>query len=439
MKKLILFTAVLMMNALVLNAEVKTWMIDGFLMEFDTDDIYAKVLWHESYADLETANMPSTFPKGDYGAFYVVSEIESGVFAGCAKLQSVKLPDYLQTIGLNDTFKGCTSLTSITIDSDNTKFSTQNGVLYNKNKDTILCCPPGKTGDLTIPNTVTTMANSTFEDGSKITTLTIPSALVNIDCFGWTPFKYCTNLTAFIVDPANPNFSSEDGVLFDKGKTQLYAYPASKAGAYTIPSTVTGMLAYSFFNSTGLTSVDIPSGVTELPPFAFAGCTGLQSITCHNTDNPVSVGQLAFGGSMEGLSYPAVDKSTCIVTVPSALMAAYKTANEWQDFAHIRGIYPFHYVDKEAQELGSESYILNVPDAPEIEGFTFLRWEPVAADIANGITIQAVYQSTGPTNAPEVYTNPTNPAQKLIRNGNVYVLSNGETYSITGQKVESRK
>ena len=435
MKKLFLFAA-LIMNALVLNAKEGIVEYEGFYFSYDDSGDIAtklKLIHHESYANMTTANIPSGW--GDGVDFNFVTEIESGAFDGCTKLTSVTIPLLVNKIGLDDTFKGCTSLTSISVDSDNPYYSSQNGVLYNKNKDTILCCPPGKTGDLTIPNTVTTMANSTFEDGSKITTLTIPSALVNIDCIGWTPFKYCTNLTALIVDPANPNFSSEDGVLFNKDKTQLYAYPASKAGAYTIPSTVTGMLAYSFFNSTGLTSVDIPSGVTEFPPFAFAGCTGLQSITCHNTDNPVSVGQLAFGGSIPGLSYPAVDKSTCIVTVPSALMAAYRTANEWQDFAHIQGIYPFHYVDKEGQELGGESYILHVPDAPEIAGFTFLRWEPVAADIANGITIQAMYQSNTPSNAPEVYTNPANPAQKLIRNGNVYVLSNGETYTITGAKI----
>ena len=71
-----------------------------------------------------------------------------------------------------------------------------------------------------------------------------------------------------------------------------------------------------------------------------------------------------------------------------------------------------------------------------ITGFTFLRWETVAADIKLGITIQAVYQANVPSSAPAVYTNPANPAQKLIKNGNVYILTDDKTYTITGQKVK---
>ena len=45
-------------------------------------------------------------------------------------------------------------------------------------------------------------------------------------------------------------------------------------------------------------------------------------------------------------------------------------------------------------------------------------------------------QSNIPTNAPAVYTNPANPAQKLIKNGNVYILTDDKTYTITGQQVK---
>lgn len=437
MQKILLFTAALLMNALVLNAEKKTVEEEGFYFRIDTETKEAKLVYHESYANMTTATIPDAL--GDIMSpsnFYVVNEIESGAFEGCTKLTSVTIPVAVKKIGTYQTFKGCRKLTSINVDKDNAYYSSQNGVLFTKDKDTIVCFPPGKTGDYTIPNTIKAIYSYTFSDSCRLSTLTIPSSVDTIEADNFSnAFIYFSNLTAINVDPANPKYCSEDGVLFNKDKTLLINHPICKAGAYTIPSTVTGLAGFAFAFCTGLTSVDIPSGVTKLPDYTFVGCTGLQYITCRNTVAPLKLGQFVFGGSFYSFNIPEVDKSTCIVTVPSEVMAAYKSTNEWQDFAHIRGIYSFHYVDKEAQELGSESYILNVPDAPEIDGFTFLRWEPVAADIANGITIQAMYQSNTPSNAPEVYTNPANPAQKLIRNGNVYVLSNGETYTITGAKI----
>ena len=87
--------------------------------------------------------------------------------------------------------------------------------------------------------------------------------------------------------------------------------------------------------------------------------------------------------------------------------------------------------------LDTEQVNLHFPEAPEITGFTFVRWENVAGPMENGITIQAIYQADEPTNAPAVFTNPANPAQKLIRNGNVYILTDdSHFYTITGQELK---
>ena len=77
-----------------------------------------------------------------------------------------------------------------------------------------------------------------------------------------------------------------------------------------------------------------------------------------------------------------------------------------------------------------------LPVAPSITGFTFLKWVVVGGDLVDTITIQAVYQADIPSSAPAVYTNPANPAQKLIRNGNVYILTEDKTYTVTGQEVK---
>jgi hypothetical protein len=87
-------------------------------------------------------------------------------------------------------------------------------------------------------------------------------------------------------------------------------------------------------------------------------------------------------------------------------------------------------------EIAHELIIVRVPEAPSIVGFTFLKWVVVGGDLDDVITIQAVYTADSPTSAPEVVTNPANPAQKLIRNGNVYILTGDKTYTVTGQEVK---
>ena len=94
------------------------------------------------------------------------------------------------------------------------------------------------------------------------------------------------------------------------------------------------------------------------------------------------------------------------------------------------------YIDKDANEIEDESVTIHLPETPIISGFTFDKWVVVAGDLSEGIYVQAVYVYNGDaTSAPEV-VNPRNAAQKLIREGNVYILHDNGTYSATGMKVE---
>ena len=85
-------------------------------------------------------------------------------------------------------------------------------------------------------------------------------------------------------------------------------------------------------------------------------------------------------------------------------------------------------------EIYRQTLTIKVPSAPTIAGFTFLYWQPVAEPITNEITIQAIYEANTPTSV-EVYTNPANPAQKLLRNGQVYILQDGRTYNTMGAEI----
>jgi len=92
---------------------------------------------------------------------------------------------------------------------------------------------------------------------------------------------------------------------------------------------------------------------------------------------------------------------------------------------------------KDGTILDSELVTFHLPTPPSFEGFTFVKWIAVSDDVMEGIEIQAVYTyNGGATAAPEIVTNPANPVQKLIREGNVYILRGNKTYTITGQKVK---
>jgi hypothetical protein len=127
-----------------------------------------------------------------------------------------------------------------------------------------------------------------------------------------------------------------------------------------------------------------------------------------------------------GYTFIGWDKDYSSITADLDVHAQYEAGAE-KEFEVI-------FSDQDNNELSAQSVTLRVPLAPEIEGFTFLYWQPVAAPINDMITIQAVYEAT--TAAPEVYVNPSNPAQKLIRNGQVYILHEEKEYTISGQVVK---
>jgi hypothetical protein len=77
-----------------------------------------------------------------------------------------------------------------------------------------------------------------FVGCSGLTIIAIPATVESI---GAGAFSGCSALTSFDVDSSNPSFSSLDGVLLNKGQTNLIAYPVAKSGAYRVPDGVTAI------------------------------------------------------------------------------------------------------------------------------------------------------------------------------------------------------
>ena len=104
---------------------------------------------------------------------------------------------------------------------------------------------------VTISNSVTSIGNYAFYNCTGLTSVTISDSVTSIGEFS---FSGCTGLTNIVVDSDNENYIAENGILFNKDKTEICVYPTA-SGHYTIPNSVTSIGYYAFNGCTGLTSV----------------------------------------------------------------------------------------------------------------------------------------------------------------------------------------
>jgi hypothetical protein len=145
---------------------------------------------------------------------------------------------------------------------------------------TIKDCKETASGALAIPSIyegkpVTRIGDWAFYGCTKLTRVKIPDSVTGI---GYAAFSKCGSLKSIDVGEGNTEYSSEDGVLFDKNKTVLIHFPAGKGGHYTIPDGVTSIGDHAFIKCISLTSVTIPDSVTSIGALAFRDCFGLKSV-----------------------------------------------------------------------------------------------------------------------------------------------------------------
>lgn len=152
------------------------------------------------------------------------------------------------TIGTKVTYVGISrlpSLTKITVDSKNKKFTSVNGVLFSKDKKTLLLYPAQKGKNYTVPTGTIRIDDGAFFK-SNITKIQLPTSLQEIGAkaFSETKLKSLTipsqvkkieyaftdsSITHVYVDKGNKNFSSENGIVYNKNKTKMILWPEARA------------------------------------------------------------------------------------------------------------------------------------------------------------------------------------------------------------------
>jgi hypothetical protein len=223
---------------------------------------------------LTDVTIPSTVNSIGYGAFErctnltritipsSVTSIRGGAFRDCSSLAKVTIPSSVTHIGRYAFFR-CRNLTSVAIPVGVRRLTPR---VFNE-------C--SNLQDITIPAAVTVIGEGAFYGCKSLREVTIPSEVTEIEA---NAFSSCNGLAAIRVDAANSNYSSVDGVLFNKDLSALIQYPSGRVGGFAIPSGITTIKPDMFRGRKGLTSVTIPNSVTSISIFAFEGCTSLTNV-----------------------------------------------------------------------------------------------------------------------------------------------------------------
>lgn len=239
-----------------------------------------------------------------------VTNIGWSAFSGCLKLDNITIPEKCVTIG-NNAFQNCgitslhiparigsigegafflcSNLEKLTLDQMNNSFSMDDGILYNKDKTTILLYPAKSHGDkkeFNVPDSITTIGYGAFSGCAHLKSITLPTSLVKID---GCAFFGCSSLTKMYVPDSVLTIGKS---AFQRCSDMISITLPDKLSTIEtgllsgcenlvladIPNSVVSIGYIAFFGCKSLSSVEIPESVTAINKDAFSRCNSLKEI-----------------------------------------------------------------------------------------------------------------------------------------------------------------
>ena len=357
---------------------------------------YWQEIWNSAnYQGLTTATIPETVTYN--GTTYSVTSIGDYTFDNCFSLTSVTIPNSVTNIGMS-AFYGCSALTSITIPN----FVTSIG------NNAFSGC--SALTSITIPNSVTSIGNNAFSGCSSFTSITIPNSVTSIGNYA---FISCESLTSMMVESGNTVYDTRENcnaIIETASKTLIAGCQST-----TIPNSVTSIGGSAFYGCSSLTSLTIPNSVTSIGSSAFSDCSSLTSITIPNS--VTTVGDYAF--------YKC--SSLTSITIPNSIKSI-----GWRAFLACSSLTQITCLAQTPPTCGDDCFYgvprtipLYVPDEAVEDYKAAAVWQE----------FNIVAESDAPTAIENARSTDTHGVQKILRDGQVLILRNGETYDMMGQRL----
>jgi len=220
------------------------------------------------------------FPSGKSGEYAIpstVTSIHNLTFAYCNSLTSITIPKSVSIIDSN-AFMNCSKLIQINVEDNNQSYSSQDGVLFDKTKTSLIRFPGDKLGSYVIPESVTMIEDCSFYSCKGLTSVIMPN---NVTIIGKQAFNYCIGLTSVTIGTSVTSINSNafNGCI---NLTNV-----------NIPDSVTNIGNGAFYYCIMLNNITIPNNVTQIGLVGFYGCSKFTSVTIPSSVS--SIGKLAFG------------------------------------------------------------------------------------------------------------------------------------------------
>ena len=206
-----------------------------------------------------------------------ISGIGYYAFANCESLKEIKIPESVMYINIG-AFSGCKNLTEITLSGSITAIE----------NSTFSGCTGLK--EIAVPDGVRNIGSSTFSGCTGLETITIPDSVENISI---SALNGCKDLKSVEVSGNNAYYSSMDGILFNKDKSEIIRYCMGLSDTvYEIPESVKTIGSYAFSGCTDLEEIKIPESVESIGAGAFSDCKNITEMTI--PENVGNIGEKAF-------------------------------------------------------------------------------------------------------------------------------------------------